>query len=66
MIKKIELERRLDILGNTFGIFYLPDNKHTPFVSWFISLDMDNKEHTVDGHYHFTLDECLKDYNNRS
>lgn len=64
---KVELERRQNTTfdGHIVGLFYLPNNSHTPFVTWLIIEDRNGIEQTFDGHYYITIAEAIKDYEKR-
>ena len=61
----IELARKTDWTGQIFGIFYLPNNKGTPFVTWLIMV-REGKEDTYHGHYHRDLIIAVEEFKNRS
>jgi len=63
-MKRILLDRK-----NTYqffidiGLFYLPDNKYTPYVTWTINKQFNDD--TANGHYFRTIEEAKKDFNKR-
>ena len=51
------------------GLFYLPNNEVTPFVTWIINTSLIEKtgeEYTALGHYYNEYEDAYKDFRERS
>ena len=46
------------------GLFFLPNNENTPYVTWLIN-DQFDPPATVTGNYFRDLEDALKDYKKR-
>ena len=61
---RIELERKSTYQNHIdIGLFYLPDNKNTPYVTWIIMKD--HNDSTMGGHYFTHLIPAVEDFRER-